>query len=59
MDLPLAVDCVDEYSAALRAVETLMSATAGSPEGERLDALVSWIEAYERQHLPMTQAAAH
>ena len=44
-----------EYLAALREVESLMSATANSPEGERLDALVSWIEAYERQHMPMTQ----
>jgi len=56
--LPSSVDEVDEYSAALRAVEALMSAAAGSPEGERLDALVSWIEAYERQHVPMTQTVA-
>jgi HTH-type transcriptional regulator/antitoxin HigA len=42
-----------DYRAALKAVETLMGARARSPEGERLDVLVTLIEAYERQHFPM------
>ena len=42
-----------DYQAALRQIETLMSAVAGSPEGERLDILVTLVEAYERKHFPM------
>jgi antitoxin component HigA of HigAB toxin-antitoxin module len=40
-----------DHAAALKAVEALMNAEAGSLEGERLKALVTLIEAYERQHL--------
>jgi HTH-type transcriptional regulator/antitoxin HigA len=36
--------------AALKEIETLMSARAGSPEGERLDVLVTLVEAYEKKH---------
>jgi HTH-type transcriptional regulator/antitoxin HigA len=42
-----------DYHAALRTIETLMSAGAGSPEGDRLDVLVTLVEAYERNHFPM------
>ena len=42
-----------DYLATLRENETLMSATAGSPEGDRLDVLVTLVEAYERAHFPM------
>ena len=42
-----------DYKAALKAVESLMGAKARSPQGERLDVLVTLIEAYERQHFPM------
>ena len=42
-----------DYAAALKAVESLMGAKARSPAGERLDVLVTLIEAYERQHFPM------
>jgi HTH-type transcriptional regulator/antitoxin HigA len=38
------------YRAALKEIETLMSARADSPEGERLDVLVTLVEAYERKH---------
>ena len=41
------------YRAALKEVDGLMSARAGTREGERLDILVTLIEAYERKHLPM------
>jgi HTH-type transcriptional regulator / antitoxin HigA len=39
-----------DYRATLREVESLMSATPDSPEGELLDVLVTLVEAYERQH---------
>jgi HTH-type transcriptional regulator / antitoxin HigA len=43
----------DDYRATLDEVETLMGAALGSPEGERLDVLVTLVEAYERQHFPL------
>ena len=42
-----------DYRAALKDVEALMSATPDTPEGERLDVLVTLIEAYERKHYPL------
>jgi len=30
-----------------------MRAEAGTPEGERLDVMVTLVEAYERAHFPM------
>ena len=39
-----------DYRAALKEIETLMSARAGSSEGERLDVLVTLVEAYEKKH---------
>lgn len=42
-----------DYRATLHEIETLMTATAGSPEGDRLDVLVTLVEAYERTHFPM------
>ena len=41
-----------DYRAALKKIEALMSARAGSPEGERLDVMVTLVEAYERKHYP-------
>jgi HTH-type transcriptional regulator/antitoxin HigA len=41
------------YEATLKEVERLMSAEAGQPEGDRLDVLVTLVEAYEREHYPM------
>ena len=38
------------YRAALKEIETLMAARAGTPEGERLDVLVTLVEAYEKKH---------
>jgi HTH-type transcriptional regulator/antitoxin HigA len=43
----------EDYRAALREAEMLMSAAPGSPEGERLDVIVTLIEAYERKHYPL------
>lgn len=42
-----------DYKAALKTVEGLMNAKAGTREGDELDVLVPLIEAYERQHFPM------
>lgn len=42
-----------DYRAALKEIESLMSASLGSPEGERLDVMTTLVEAYERNHYPM------
>lgn len=42
-----------DYHATLREIETLMTASAGTPEGDRLDVLVTLVEAYERTHFPL------
>lgn len=42
-----------DYEATLKEIEGLMSAAAGSPEGDRLDVLTTLVEAYERDHYPM------
>ena len=42
-----------DYQETLREIETLMTATHGSPDGERLDVLVTLVEAYESRHYPL------
>lgn len=42
-----------DYRAALKEVETLMMAEPNTPEGEKLDILVTLIEAFERKHFPL------
>jgi HTH-type transcriptional regulator/antitoxin HigA len=42
-----------DYRAALKEIESLMTAKANSPEGDRLDVLTTLVEAYERVHFPM------
>ena len=42
-----------DYRAALKDVEALMGAKANTADGERLDVLVTLIEAYERKHFPL------
>jgi HTH-type transcriptional regulator/antitoxin HigA len=42
-----------DHRAALKEVEALMAAGKGTRDGERLDILVTLIEAYERKHFPM------
>ena len=39
-----------DYRAALKEIEALMAAESDTPEGERLDVLVTLVEAYERKH---------
>lgn len=42
-----------DHKAALNTIESLMSTKANTPEGDRLDVLVTLVEAYERAHFPM------
>lgn len=42
-----------DHQEALREVERLMMAAPNTPEGDKLDILVTLIEAYERKHFPM------
>ena len=42
-----------DYREALKEVESLMTAEFDTPEGEKLDVLVTLIEAYERKHFPL------
>jgi HTH-type transcriptional regulator/antitoxin HigA len=42
-----------DYRAALNEVETLMMAESNTPEGEKLDVLVTLIKAYERKYFPL------
>lgn len=42
-----------DYRAVLKEVEGLMTARANTPDGERLDVLVTLVEAYERKHYLM------
>lgn len=42
-----------DYRAALKEIESLMSAKPDTPQGERLDVLVTLVEAYEHKHYPL------
>jgi HTH-type transcriptional regulator/antitoxin HigA len=42
-----------DYRAALAEIETLMTAKARTPQGDRLDLLATLVEAWERVHFPM------
>ena len=42
-----------EHEAALREIDRLMHATAGSPDGEKLDVLVTLVAAFEADHYPV------
>jgi len=48
-----AIRTEDDYREALREIEALMQAQAGTPEGEKLDVLVTLVEAYEKKHYPL------
>ena len=52
MDIkPIKTDA--DYRTALKEVQTLMTAEPNTPEGEKLDVLVTLIEAYEHKHFPL------
>ena len=42
-----------DYEAALGKIERLMTAKRNTPEGVRLDVLVTLVEAYEARHFPL------
>jgi len=42
-----------DYRRALEEIEGLMGAKRGTPEGDRLDVLVTLVEAWEAKHYPM------
>lgn len=52
MDIkPIRTDA--DYRAALRSVERVMDAAKGTPAGDRLEVLVTLIEAYEAKRFPL------
>ena len=42
-----------DYESAMKVMERLWGARAGTPEGDRLDVLATLIDAYEAKHFPM------
>ena len=42
-----------DYRRALKDIEGLMAAKRGTPEGDRLDVLVTLVEAWEARHYPL------
>jgi HTH-type transcriptional regulator/antitoxin HigA len=42
-----------DHEAALKEIERLWGAKAGTPEGDRLDVLATLVDAYEAEHYPM------
>ncbi len=43
-----------EYQAALKEIDRLFDAAVDTPDGDRLEVLVALVEAYERQHYPIS-----
>lgn len=43
----------DDYKAALQEIEQLFDVPQGTPEFDRLDILVTLVEAYENKHEPI------
>lgn len=43
----------EDYRGALKRIEFLMNAEAGTPEADELDVLSTLVERYEEQHFPM------
>ncbi|MBN1536300.1 MAG: hypothetical protein JW908_06175 [Anaerolineales bacterium] len=44
-----------DYRAMLHEIENLIAAQPGTPEGDRLDVLVTLVEAYEAKHFPIPE----
>ena len=52
MDIkPIKTDA--DYRMALKEIEMLMTAEPDTPKGEKLDVLVTLVEAYEQKHYPL------
>jgi HTH-type transcriptional regulator/antitoxin HigA len=46
-----------DHRAALKEIESLMSVGPGTPDGHRLDVLVTLVEAWETRHYPMERSS--
>ena len=46
-----------DYQRTLKEIEGLMAAKRNAPEGDRLDVLVTLVEAWEAEHCPFVQPA--
>jgi HTH-type transcriptional regulator/antitoxin HigA len=44
-----------DYQSALKKIEKLMASQPGTPEGDRMDVLVTLVEAYETKHFPIPE----
>jgi HTH-type transcriptional regulator/antitoxin HigA len=53
MDKLKPIGSESDYNRALAEVERLWGAKSGTPDGDRLDALVTLISNYEEEHYPM------
>lgn len=47
-----------DYRRVLKEIAGLMTAKRGTPAGDRLDALVTQVEAWEAKHYPLDDRAA-
>lgn len=44
-----------DYKAALKEIDSLIESQPGTPEGDRMDVLVTLVEAYEAKHFPIPE----
>jgi HTH-type transcriptional regulator/antitoxin HigA len=44
-----------DYNAALKEIESLADSKPGTPESDRLEVLVTLVEAYEEKHFPIPE----
>ena len=47
------IKCEADYDAALETIDSLMGAAEDTPEGDRLEVLVTLVETYEAHHWPV------
>jgi len=45
-----------DHCDALKEIESLMSARSGTRDGDRLDVLMTLVEAWEKKHYPMRRS---
>jgi len=50
---PKVIRTPEDYSAALRWIESLMDAQPGTPEGDELDLWATLVDSYERERFPI------
>lgn len=47
------IKCDSDHESALKRIQALMSAEAGTEEGDELDVLATLVDAYEAKHFPI------